>query len=230
MTTEVKNPREKATVEGTSQRESSFQRFWVRNNKYILYAVGLIVLLGVGYIVYENYFKAPKEQQASDAMWKAEQYFRTDSARLALNGDGQNPGFLRIMSRYGGTKAANLAKFYAAASYMKLGDFNNAIRYLKDFSTDDELIQLRATGLLGDAYSETGKRSEAAESYRKAGTMFEADKANSSEYLFRAGLLYQDLGKNKEAIEVFRTIKEKYAATQRGIEIDKYLARLGEIN
>jgi hypothetical protein len=47
--------------------------------------------------------------------------------------------------------------------------------------------------------------------------------------LFRAGLLYQELGKNKEAIEVFSIIKDKYLASQQGRDIDKYLARLGVV-
>ncbi len=183
-----------------------------------------------GFFVYKNYFLAPEEQKAQEAMWKAEDYYRKDSVRLSLNGDGPNAGFLKIISKYGNTKAGNLAKFYAAASYMKVGDFTNAIKYLKDFSTDDKLISVRATGLLGDAYAEKGNKNEAVEQYRKAGTMFPEDNYNSPEYLFRAGLLYQDLGKNKEAIEMYRVIKNKYRSSQRGMEIDKYLARLGEID
>ena len=46
-------------------------------------------------------------------MWKAEEYYRIDSFQAGTNGDGQNPGFLNIISKYGGTEAANLASFYA---------------------------------------------------------------------------------------------------------------------
>ena len=230
MANDVKHPGEtnKATrtpVYGGNRAE----QLWQRNSKLITYAlIGLVVIIG-GYFAYQNYVVAPKDQKASDAMRKAEDYYRRDSARLALNGDGSNPGFLRIISRYGGTQAADLAKFYAGASYMKLGDFNNAIKYLKDFSTDDKLIGVRVNGLLGDAYAETGKKNEAAEQYRKAGTLFPEDTYNSPEYLFRAGLMYQDLGKASQAIEMFNIIKDKYPNTERGQEIDKYLARLGEV-
>jgi TolA-binding protein len=228
MANEVKHPEEKSTTTRTATgggRRS--EQFWQQNSKWIVYGIAAIILLVAGYFAYERFFRAPEEQKAADAMWKAEDYYRMDSARLALNGDGRNAGFLRIISRHGGTKAGNLAKFYAAASYMKLGDFNNAIKYLKDFSTDDKLISVRATGLLGDAYAETGKKGEAIEQYRKAGTMFPDDSFNSPEYLFRAGLLYQETGKNKEAVDMFRIIKEKYPNSERGVEIDKYLARLG---
>ncbi|MBL7696600.1 MAG: tetratricopeptide repeat protein [Chitinophagaceae bacterium] len=230
MANEVKHPEEKSSASHSGHIENRSEQFWQKNSKKIVTALVIVVALIGGYFVYKNYFSNPEELKAAEAMWKAEDYYRNDSARLALNGDQANPGFLRIMSRYSGTKAASLAKFYAGACYIKLGDFNNAIKQLKDYTTDDKLLQVRATGLLGDAYAETGKKNEAIEQYRKAGTIFPDDNFNSPEYLFRAGLLYQDLGKNKEAIEMFKIIKEKYPSSERGAEIDKYLGRLGALN
>jgi TolA-binding protein len=203
------------------------QQFWDKNSKVILYALAAVILVGGGYFVYRNYFKAPEEQKAAEAIWKAQDYYKIDSFRLALNGDGANQGFLRIISKYGGTQVGNLAKFYAGSSYLHLGDYNNAIKYLKDFSTSEKETQLRATGLLGDAYAESGKKQEAVEHYKKAGTMFEDDDVNSPEYLFRAAMLYQELGKNQEAIDLLNQLKNKYPASPRAYEADKYLGKLG---
>jgi TolA-binding protein len=229
MANEVKHPEEKSSTVHTTRHAHGAEHFWQKNGKIIVYTLSALIILIAGYFIYENYFSIPAEKKASEAMWKAEDYYRKDSARLALNGDGPNSGFLKIMSRHSGTKAANLAKFYAGSCYIKLGDFNNAVKYLKDFKTDDKLVSVRAAGLLGDAYAETGKKNDAVEQYKKAGTMFPDDSYNSPEYLFRAGLLYQDLGKNKDAIEMFNIIKDKYPQSERGAEIDKYLARLGEV-
>lgn len=196
MATEVKNVTEKTSTSASpaDTRTDNIQRFWNRNGKYIVYGFAAIVLLVGGYIVYQNYVKGPEEEKATEAIWRAEEFYRADSVRLALNGSGANQGFLRIISKYGGTKAGNLARFYAGSCYMKLGDFNNAIKHLKEFSTDDQLLKVRTAGLLGDAYAETGKKNEAVENYKKAGTLFEEDNVNSPEYLFRAGLLYETLG------------------------------------
>ena len=144
-------------------------------------------------------------------MWKAEEYYRKDSVSLALNGDGPNlvsEDYFEVQRHESGQPR----EFYAGSCYIKLGDYKNAIKQLKDYSYDDKPLQVRATGLLGDAYAEQGKKNEAVEQYKKAGTLFEDDNFNSPEYLFRAGFLYQDLGKNKEAIEMFKIIKEKYPA------------------
>ena len=59
-------------------------------------------------------FSKTKREKAAEAMFKAEEYYRMDSVNLALNGDGQYPGFLKIISKYGGTDAANLANFMPA--------------------------------------------------------------------------------------------------------------------
>src|SRR6201996_8884336 len=140
-------------------------------------AIGLagILIVILGYFAYKQFILDPKEKDAAGAMYRAEEYFRLDSTRLALNGDAVNAGFVKIISRYGGTKAANLAAFYAGSCYLKLGDFNNAVKYLKDFSTPVKQLQERSYGLLGDAYSEQGKKEEAAEQYKKAGTYYEKD-------------------------------------------------------
>jgi tetratricopeptide (TPR) repeat protein len=233
MATEVK---QKQVTGQTPDKQSdekvvdSARHFWERNSKFITYiGVGLVLIVG-GWFVYSNYFVAPEEKKAEELIWRAQSYYKIDSFAKALNGDGQSQGFLRVISRHGGTKAGNLAKFYAGSCYMELGDFNNAIKYLKDFSTDQPALKVRTNGLIGDAYSELGKKQEAIEYYTKAGSAWEGDDVNAPEYLFRAALLNQELGKNKEAIALLKQIKDKYPGTPRSNDADKYLAKLGELN
>ena len=51
----------------------------------------------------------------------------------ALNGDGINWGFVKVIKEYSGTEAGNLAHFYAGDCYLRTGDFNNAVKHLKEF-------------------------------------------------------------------------------------------------
>jgi tetratricopeptide (TPR) repeat protein len=191
--------------------------------------LALVLILVLGYVGYKQYILDPKEKQASEAMFRAEEYFRADSIRLALNGDAVNAGFTKIISRYSGTKAADLSAFYAGSCYLKLGDFNNAVKYLKDYKTSAAQVQAKAYGLLGDAYSELNNKDEAAEQYKKAGTYFDQDEVISPEYLFRAGYLYESMGKSQDAITMYQLIKSKYPGSPRGFDIDRYLARLGVV-
>jgi tetratricopeptide (TPR) repeat protein len=202
------------------------ENFWGRNGKTLSYVlIGLIVVVG-GWFAYQEMIVKPKDQKAADSIGKAQEYFAVDSFKTALNGDGQNKGFLYIINNYGGTKSANLAKYYAGVSYLKLGDFNNAVKYLKDFSSDAKQIQLMADGALGDAYSELNKNEDAISAYKKAGSEFEQDEFNSSEYLFRAALLSEKNGNSKQALELYKELKNKYPKTEKGFQADKYIYRL----
>lgn len=204
--------------------------FWEANSKKILIALTAVILVIAAFLGYKEFVSKPAIKKANEALFRAEAYFREDSLQLALNGDAINPGFVKIIDKYSGTAAANLATFYAGASYLKLGDYKNAEKYLKDFSTDAIQIQARAKSLLADAKSELGQKEEAAKLYLEAGRLFEKDDYNSPDYLFRAGYLYESLGKRKEALEAYKLIKEKYPRSERGFDIDKYLARLGDVD
>lgn len=203
--------------------------FWTQNQKPVLTILIVIIVLIAGWLIYQNYIVTPKEEQAQNAMWKAEQYFRQDSLNLALNGDKQNRGFLYIINNYGSTKAGKLAKYYAGLCYLRTGNFNKAVENLKDFSTDVKQIQMMAYGALGDAYSELNKNDDAVNFYKKAANEFTDDAAMSSEYLFRAALKLETLGKNSEALQLYEELKKKYPNTNRGFAADKYIYRLSII-
>ncbi len=205
--------------------------FWTRNSKYIL-GIGTVLLLLVGgFYVYKHFIQGPKEEKAADAMFKAELYFREDSIKLALNGDGQYPGFLKIISEYGGTKAADLANYYVGSCYVKLDDNANAIKYLKKVDLDAKQVQQRAYALLGDAYADQGNSGEAFDYYKKAGHYFDADQTASAEALSRAAYLAKTVIKNnEEAIKLYKEIKEKFPRTQQAFDADNYLAQMGVYN
>mgnify|MGYP002778361610 CR=1 FL=1 len=207
------------------------QDFWTRYQKPIM-ALGIGFILGVGaFLAYKYLYQAPQEQKAVDQLAKAEEYFRADSLNLALNGDGINPGFLKIADKFENTKAGNLAHFYAGAVLLQQGNAAKAADMLDDFETDAPQIQARAYKLLGDAYAEQGKNSDALDEYKKAAHHFEQDEVASSEYLFMAAYFADRVAKKREeAVELFKELKEKYPRTERGFEADKYLAQLGVYN
>lgn len=202
------------------------QGFWKRYQKAIIGVFAVIVIAIAGWLGYKNFIVAPKEERAQEAIFKAQQYFAKDSVNLALNGDGVNKGFAYIINNYGGTKTANLAKYYAGVCNLKLGNYANAIKYLNDFNTDARQVQMMAYGCLGDAYSESKKNTEAVDAYKKAASTFEEDAVNSSEYLFRAALLSEVMGKNKEALDLYKELQQKFPATEKGEEAQKYIYRL----
>jgi len=226
---------EKKIVQDTSDNAevmiAKAKDFWERNSKTISIVLAVVVLGISGFFIYRNYVQRPKEEKASEAMFKAEEYYRMDSVNLALKGDGQYFGFLKVIDKYGGTEAGNLACYYAGVCYLKLDDNKNAIRYLKKFSTDSKPVKARLYKLLGDASGDSGNHKDAVDYYKKSAHVFEEDKVASAEALFLAAYMTDKLLKNsKEAIELYKEIKEKYPNTVQGINADNYLAQLGVYN
>jgi tetratricopeptide (TPR) repeat protein len=202
--------------------------FWQAYGKKLSIGLAVVVVAIGGYWAYGNFVQQPKEIKANEDIFAAENLFRKDSFALALNGTAGTPGFLKIMDKHSGTKAANLARLYAGESYLQLGEFQKAIDQLNAFNAGGaKQIEAKVEGLLGDAYAELKKNDEAIEHYKKAGTLFADDQAISSEYLFRGALLSEIAGKNDQAIELYQILKDKYPRTDKGFVVDKYLARLG---
>ncbi len=204
--------------------------FWDKFSKTIIYVGGAIIILLGAYLGYKKFVSEPNEEKANEAIWKAQGYFEKDSLNLALNGDGRNIGFEKIIKNYGGTKAGNLANFYAGVCYLKLGNPTKAVNFLKDFSTNGKQLQAIAYVRLADAYADLNKQSDAISYYDKASNYFPEDEGLSSEALFRAAQLSEVMQKNDEAIKYYKSLKEKFPKTEHGAQADKYLARLGVIN
>jgi tetratricopeptide (TPR) repeat protein len=222
---------DKITVEtGDQEIVDKAIGFWEKNSKKIITVSVVIIVVVGGYLGYKNLVQLPKEQKANEELFAAENYFRKDSFNLALNGSGSTPGFLKVISKYSGTNAANLAHYYAGASYLQMGEFQKAVDQLSDFSAKGaKQVEAKAEGLLGDAYAELKKNDDAIAHYKNAGTIFEEDQAISSEYLFRGAMLSEMTGKTDQAIELYQLLKDNYPRTDKGFIVDKYLARLGVV-
>ncbi len=196
------------------------------NQKVISYIVMGIAILAALCFAYKYLYIGPKEKDAVNAMYKAEEVFAKDSFALALeNPGGGFDGFLGIIDNYGGTKAANLAKYYAGISYLNLGKYEDAISYLDDYSAKDDVTSLMKLGALGDAHAELGDKDTALSFYKDAADSAENDLL-SPYYIHKLAILYYSQGKTKEAAEQLEKIKTKYPDSSEFKDAEKLLARL----
>lgn len=218
---------ENQDVENSQNQESTLSKtevFIDKNKKSIAYVVGGLILIVALYFIYKKSYLGSMEEQAHQEMFMAENYFAKDSFKLALNGDGQYPGFIEIIENYNLTNAGNLANYYAGISYLHLGQFENAIKYLSDYSTDDPLLYSVTKGAIGDANLELGKLDEAISYYKKAAY----DKPNqftSPFYLMKLGFVYEKQEKWDKALKIYQFIEKEYNRTNEGRKIEKYITR-----
>ena len=188
---------------------SKTEDFINTNQNLIMGVVGGVIAIIVAFYAYQRVYLEPLEEEAHGQMFAAEQYFQKDSFDLALNGDGNNYGFLEIIDEYSLSDAANLSRFYAGASYLKLGNYQNAIKYLNDFSSSDFLIQARAYSLIGDAYIELEDYDNAISFFKKASNE-NPNEFFTPSYLLKLALAYEKVGNLKSALNSYDEIIEDY--------------------
>lgn len=198
---------------------------WFLENKNLVIAIGGIIVLAVAGFFGYKYYQNNQNEEAQRQMFQAVYYFEADSLNRALNGDGNNYGFLDIIEEFGGTEAANLSHFYAGASYLQSGEFENAIEYLNSFSSSDLLLQARAYSLTGDAYMELGNFVDAASHYQQAAD-YEPNQYFTPHYLIKAAIAYEQADDLNAAINAYSQIIDDYKQAAEYQEARKHKARL----
>ncbi len=201
------------------------ERFIEDNQNMITYVVGGIILVVILFLGYSKFYLQPKEDEALSQMFMAENYFEKDSFNLAINGDGNYLGFLDIIDDYGITKSANRAKYYTGISYLHLGQYEDALDYLKDFKTDDLLLAPIVEGAQGDALLELGETDDALKQYKKAISVSD-NELTTPVYMMKAASLLETMDELEDALALYEEIKEKYPTSTEGTNIDKFIARI----
>lgn len=200
------------------------QSWFVNNKKLLLGAVIALVAIIGGNLLWKNYV-AGNQKKAIAAMWKSEQLFEKDSFATALSSTDVNlPGFQQILSKYSSTPAGNVANLYAAISYMQLGKFDDAIKFLDDFSPKGDIAPTLKYGLLADAYSEKKDFSKALKYYKDAANAGKIEDLKAM-YLKRYGQLSEIQNDPSSAFEAYTEIKSKYPLTNDARDIEKFIAR-----
>ncbi|WP_413999184.1 tetratricopeptide repeat protein [Flavobacterium sp. W1B] len=201
---------------------------WVAKNQKIIFGVvGAVALFTVGYLVYQKFVAEPKQLEAANEMFVAQQNFQqatdgiaSDSLyKLSLNGSEGKFGFIKIADEYSGTDAGNLANYYAGLAFLNTGKYAEAIDYLGKFKSKDIVLGALAKGAIGDAYSQKNQQKEALEYYIKA---FESNKNDftTPRFLLKAGKTALALGNKEEALKYFTNIKDNYDATPEAASVD----------
>jgi len=203
---------------------SKAERYIEENKKSLSIIGGAIIVLVGGYFAWTKLYIAPQEEEAEGQMFMAEKYFEKDSLNKAINGDGQFLGFKDIASQYGLTKSGNLAHMYLGLCYLQKGQYEDAVKELKEYDSDDLMLGPIATGAIGDAYSEQGKPDDAIEQYMKAA---ETNKNNFTTpiYLMKAATLYESQGKYADAVKIYGQLKTDYPDAREGRDVEKYISR-----
>lgn len=213
---------------------SKTEDFVARNQKYIFIIIGAVALIVLGSLGYKEFIAQPKQTSAMNDMFQAQKYFdeavsATGTAKdslynLALNGGEGKYGMLDIIDEYGGTPSSNLANYYAGTAYLRLKDYKNAVEYLGNFDSDDEILAPLAKGNIGDAFVQLNQPEDALGYYEEAAQMRD-NEYTTPMYLFKAGSIAIELGDADKALTYFKRIKADYSDSSEASQIDVFIGK-----
>jgi tetratricopeptide (TPR) repeat protein len=206
---------------------SRTEQFLEKHLNLVFYVIGGIIVVILGVLGVQKYVIAPKNVDAQEQMFAAQNFFSVDSFNLALNGNGASLGFLDIIDEYGSTKAGNLSHYYAGISFLHLGDFEQAIKHLNKFDSDDILLAPLAKAGIGDAYVELGKYEKAISAYKDA-LSFNNNEFTTPSIKTKLALVYESKGDVKSALKELEDIKRDFPASSEITAVEKNIARLNQ--
>ena len=198
-------------------------------NKYqnIIYGViiGILVII-LAILAFNRFYLQKKNNEASaQIVQPIHWYLQGDTASLkkALEGDSENDGFLDIASGYKITKTANTANYYAGLTYLKLGQKEDAMEYLKKFKKKEDVLWYACQATIGDLYDEQDDEAKAISYYEKAAKG--KDPYFTPIALFKLGQMYERKGDWKKALSAYETIEKDFYAEYNKMSIAQYAER-----
>lgn len=221
------NQQEAVVAEAVSKTEQFFQQ----NGKKVIIALVAVIIVAVGGYLYKSLVVDANAEKASELIIEAQERFGVESPdfALALNGDENGAGFLDVVEQYDSTPAGNLAKHYAGICYLRLGDLENAAKYLAMYDAVNELtaevINAQNLGLQGDVAVEQGDYQTAVSFYKKA-VAASKNIYTAPLYLYKQVLVYATLGNKAEAQKCLDTLQADFNMSSEAREAEKVVGSL----
>jgi tetratricopeptide (TPR) repeat protein len=189
---------------------SRFMYFYERNKAAVIGGgIGLVALiaLSIGYFIYSN----QQEQEAQVLLGVAEQSMMQGNFEQALYGDDDDftLGFVQIARNYSRTDAGNLANYYAAVAEFELGNFEDALEYIKNYSPPRGILGVAPISMHANILLELERYEDAARQFERAAE-WDENRSTTPYNLFEAAQAHIEAGNNQRALEHLDTIIAEY--------------------
>ena len=223
MAKKVAEVKEQERQDRVNETVSKTDQFFRENKKTIYSILIALLVIGLAVVAYYKFYYQPKTREAVEQMYPAEANFRSGEYELAINGDGNVLGFSQIIDDFG-AKAGKDVYFYAGVCELQLGNYQEAIDFLKKYNGKETILKARAIACMGDAYTGLEDYAKALDCFDKAIAV--ADNVFAANYMLKAGVVCEQTGDKEKALTYYKAIKEKYPQSVEGYDVDKYISRI----
>jgi tetratricopeptide (TPR) repeat protein len=198
---------------------------FIRNNRKIVSGTvtGLVIAIIV-VVAYVNNRRSDNSKAATE-LAQVLDAFNGGAYQVAINGDPTHnvAGLKSIVENYGSSETGEQAKIYLADCYYYLGDYDNAMKYFKDYDGSDDFLQASAYAGIAEVYEVRADHEDAAKYYERAASV---DSKNflSPQYLVGAARNDIKLGKKERAITLLTRVKKDFPNSQYASNVDYLMA------
>ena len=204
---------------------TSTESFIDKYKKPIIIGASALVVVVLGIVGYQKLVAEPHELESREVYWPAYYEFEQDSMALAITGSEDFDGMEDIADEYAGTSGGNIANYTMGLAAMDEAQYEDALDYFDECDFEDIVVGSMVIGLKGDCYVELDDYGTAAEMFEEAAAR-EVNEFTSPMYLLKAGLTYEALDQNDDALVAYEKIKNDWSKSDEAQDIDKYIARV----
>ena len=193
---------------------SRFMHFYSQN-KAAVWGGSLGIVLAIGLVIGYFIYTSQMEQEAQVLLGVAEQSLMEGNFEQALYGDDDEftLGFVQIARNYSRTEAGNLANYYAAVSEYELGNFEEALEHIKNFSPPRGILGVAPISLHAIILLDLERYDDAAREFERA-ARWDENSSTTPYNLFEAAQAHMEAGNNQRALELIDRIIDEYPNSQ----------------
>lgn len=187
-----------------------FTSFLIRNLAAVIgISLAVILLIGGGVLYY--FYTERQEHEAQELLVRAEQAFQQGEYEIALEGDADmlSVGLVEIINDYGRSNAGNLARYYAAVAESELGNYEQALQYIRDFDPPSGILGVGPIAFQAVIHANLNNYEEAARFFVQAAE-WDENESTTPQNLLQAAQAYMEAGDNSQAIKLVERIVNEY--------------------
>ena len=211
---------EQTTLDKLNSNLGSASEKIAENKNVIMWAIGALVVVAALVICYLFLYRNPQVNKAYEAYNEVEvKAMGNDSIAVAE--------YKKVADKFSGTKAAKLAALSAGQSLYNQGKYQDAIKYLEDANTGEDVLDANTIALTGDCYVNLKKYDKALDCFAKAVKKADGNPQIVPRVLLKEANIYDEQKKYDKALACYEEIRDSYPEFRfgNGATVEAYIAR-----
>ena len=188
--------------------------FYQENKNALIYGtLAVLILIAAGVWYYMD--RQQKAEEAQELLTGAEELFQQERYEDALLGDdeGMTVGFAEIASDYPRTDAGNIASYYAAVSSARIGNYEDALSYIENYSPPDGILGVGPVSFKAAVLANLDEHERAIETYIQAAEWDDNDVTTPQNLMSAAEVAFES-GNDAQARELVDRILNNYGNSE----------------